>query len=372
MTRCLALLVTLITLGVATPATAQHRLVLRDTSLVNGNIRQLNADGVSITEGEKTRIVGWDEIETGTAPDQKKFDTLLKDIGDPLFRIRQRLRAGDDRELADPAEKLFPVFADRSSGVAEAVCLATHLSRVARHQTEAALDPLLAALAVRARAGYAPEPRFATPAIKKLVANPVGLVVEFPPVFFDPAAAAAILPAVRDRVTRWPAGKAPLGPQVYLASLAACAGNTQILQAAELALKNQPGAADWELVLAAQKEITGGKPAAAVAALNQKIDALAEPARMVALYWSGTAALKEAPTSKAGVIALLTLPARYGSISPELAAAGLYRAAIALDAGKDARAAVAIRTELLTRFRSTSFGARLAQESTKPNPGGLQ
>jgi hypothetical protein len=55
-----------------------------------------------------------------------------------------------------------------------------------------------------------------------------------------------------------------------------------------------------------------------------------------------------------------------------MAAAGLYQAAVCLEAAGDARATLAVRRELLTRFRATYFGSRMAQESTTPNPGGLQ
>ena len=62
-----------------------------------------------------------------------------------------------------------------------------------------------------------------------------------------------------------------------------------------------------------------------------------------------------------------TLPAEYGRTQPELAAAGLYHAAAALDKLKDDRGAVAVRYELTTAYASTQYAARLRNES-KPEP----
>jgi hypothetical protein len=133
-----------------------------------------------------------------------------------------------------------------------------------------------------------------------------------------------------------------------------------------------PGSAEWLVVLAAQREIEAGKAGEAVEQLLAKMEAMTEPARMVALYWSGMARLKGSPPNRAAVIALLSLPAKYPTASTELSAACLYHAATVLEKNQDARATVALRKELLTRFRFTSFGSRLARESTLPNPGGLR
>ena len=59
---------------------------------------------------------------------------------------------------------------------------------------------------------------------------------------------------------------------------------------------------------------------------------------------------------RAEVLDLLTLPAHYSSQQPELAAAGLYHAASALDKLKDAAGAAAVRRELGSRYTGTHFG----------------
>lgn len=354
-----------------TPAWAQHRLVLRDSTLVTGVILQASPDGVTLRGEGPAKTWGWDEVESGVAPDQKAFDAFIKDIGDPLFRIRQRLKSGDFSELTGPAEKLFPVFRDRTSGVAEAVCLATHIARDARHLRENALEPLLACLAMRAIPGHTREPRFTVAGNRGLTVSSLGLAEEFPPVFFDARAAKDALASCRARLGTWPGGKPTPGARVYVASLADCAGEHAI--AAEIAtpLANM-GAASWQMVLAAQREILQGLPGPAVETLAKKLDSLPEPTRMAGIYCIGMAGRKAAPTGRAPVISFLSLPARYGSSCPEMAAAGLYQAAVCLEEAGDARATLAVRRELLTRFRATYFGSRMAQESTTPNPGGLQ
>jgi hypothetical protein len=355
----------------ATPATAQHRLVLRDSTLVAGVILQVSPDGVSLRGEGPAKTWGWDEVESGVAPDQKAFDTFIKDIGDPLFRIRQRLKSGDFLELAGPAEKLFPLFRDRTSGVAGAVCLATHIARDARHQRESALEPLLAWLAMRAIPGHTREPRFVVAGNRGLTVSPLGLAEEFPPIFFDAPAAKEALASCKARLAGWPGGKPTAGARIYVASLADRAGDPATATGIAKPLASL-GAADWQVVLAAQREVLGGSPGESMAALEKKLDSLPEPARMAGIYFRGLACRKAAPTGRATVISFLTLPARYGTTCPEMAAAGLYQAAAGLEATGDARAALAVRRELLTRHRATYFGSRLAQESTTPNPGGLQ
>lgn len=360
-----------ITLVVA-PASAQHRLLLRDTTLVTGSIRSVNPDGVTLQQEGAAKTYGWDEIDSGIAPDQKKFDSYLREIGDPLFRVRQRLKAGDYLEMSAPAEKLFPLFVERSSGVAEAVSFATHLARDARHRREMALEPLLACLAMRSRAGHATEPRFAAANNRKLTLDAIGLVREFPPVFFDETAAREALASYGNRLRQWPGGKPTLGARIYVASLANCAGDFAAALEIEKSLADQPAVAEWRTLLAAQREIRQGAPRGAVEAMRAKLDTLHEPARMVGIYFSGLAGLKATPAGREPVISFLSLPARYGTTSPELAAAGLYHAALSLEKESDSRAALAVRKELLTRFSATYFGSRLARESTTPNPGGLQ
>jgi hypothetical protein len=59
-----------------------------------------------------------------------------------------------------------------------------------------------------------------------------------------------------------------------------------------------------------------------------------------------------------GALALLEIAARHGQTNRELAAAGLYRAAEALDKVKDTAGARAVRQELQVRFAETAHARR--------------
>jgi hypothetical protein len=54
-----------------------------------------------------------------------------------------------------------------------------------------------------------------------------------------------------------------------------------------------------------------------------------------------------------GLLDLLTLPAEYATRDRELAAAGLYQAAVALDKLKDGQGAAALRQELARQYGGT-------------------
>jgi hypothetical protein len=347
----------------AAPAAAQDRIILRDARVVSGTVTAVTPDGVDVDQGGgKTVALGWDEVEAGTVgAKQAEFDQQLAAVGDPLFRVRQRLKAGDFRELLDPAERLFPAFKDRATGTAEAVCQATALARLAAGKREAAVEPFLCAAALRGRPGVVPPPRF-QPANGRSAAatGPYGTWPALPPVWFDPAAAKDALPRVAARLKAWPGGKAPPGAHLYAATLAATAGDT----AAAAAHEKELGAAgtDWAPVLAAQREVEAGPAGAAVERLERKLDALKEPVRAVALYWVGVGRVRAADPAakKRAVVTLLHLPALYADAAPDVAAAGLYHAAVALDELTDARGAVAVRSELVTGFPQTVHAARLA------------
>src|SRR5687767_7765212 len=114
------------------PAAARaDRLVLRNlTILQNRAVQGFDEDGVRLDGG---MVVGWDEIERGSvaAEQQAKFDALLKELGEPLYRVRQRLRTGDHEGLVAAAEQVFPRYAGRVSRAAYLVAQATMWGRLA-------------------------------------------------------------------------------------------------------------------------------------------------------------------------------------------------------------------------------------------------
>src|SRR3954470_16967408 len=93
------------------------RLILRNLDIVTDRtVTAFDEDGLVLDgarEGGTDRIT-WDEVERGKiALDQPRFDKLLADLGAPLYRIRQRLKVGDYNAAREPAELLYPSFAER-------------------------------------------------------------------------------------------------------------------------------------------------------------------------------------------------------------------------------------------------------------------
>jgi hypothetical protein len=69
-----------------------------------------------------------------------------------------------------------------------------------------------------------------------------------------------------------------------------------------------------------------------------------------------------------GLLELLTLPAAYASQSPELAAAGLYEAALAFAKLKEETAAAVVRRELATRWPASFHARQLGVNAGRPAP----
>ena len=215
----------LASLTLANSAHSADRLILRNLDiLIDRTVTALDEDGLRLDSPQKNgrdRLT-WDEVERGVVTlDQARFDALLKELGPPLYRIRQRLKIGDYEALSEPAELLYPRYASRQGPTAYMVCQATMWSRMALNRREAAVEPYL---------------------------------------------------------------------------------------------------------------------------------------RCYELLRAGSA-------SRDGTLALLTLPAEYGRTQPDLAAAGLYHAAAALDKLKDDRGANAVRYELTANYASTQYAARATSES---------
>ncbi len=358
-----------ILLLLASTASGQDRIVLRDTKVVNGTVTALSPDGIAMNIGGNPTMLGWDEVEAGKVGKQDEFDKLLKKIGDPLFRTRQRLKTGDYRELLEPTDKLFPTFAERNSPVADTICLATAFARLANNQREAAVEPFLCVLANRSRPEFKPDSRFAALNSRNLTPDArSGVWLELPPVWFDSAAAKAALPRVEARLKSWPGGKPTFAANLYAFTLALAAGDADAARRFESSLRESPVAADWVLVVDAQREIEEKRIGEACGRLEAKLDSLPEPVRIIGTYWVGMANLAsaDAEVRKRGVVWMLHLPAKYATTCPDLAAAGLYFASKALDELKDARGAVTLRGELLIGFRQTYHAAKLTAETAPP------
>jgi hypothetical protein len=343
---------------------ASDRIVLRNTKVIAGRkVASFDADGVRLEGAASPQFLGWDEIESGTlAQGQDQFNQLLKDLGTPLFRIRRQLTDGRYEEILPHAQAVFPHYLNRRSPTAYLVSQGLMWSLLAHNQRESAVAPYLICLDIlQAKENK----KLVPPGTRRLPFDPnSGLSAELAPVWFDPAAARAALPDARKVLGGMSKPLPPAAP-FYVATLAVTAGDPA---AADAVLKdvqlNNRTARELNDILAAQREVLMGKPAAAVAALEKQVDQLLEANRPAAWYWLGMAALagREERKEKEGVVRLLRLPALYGDQAPDLAGAGLYHSAAALQKLNDTQGSIGLRRELLGRFAQTYHGARLKAE----------
>jgi hypothetical protein len=345
------------------------RLILRNLDIISDRtVTALDEDGLML---DKPRPSGgsritWDQIERGKiALDQPRFDALLAELGPPLYRMRQRLKIGDYEAAGEPAEALYPRFAQRKSQTAYLVCQATMWSRLAVAKREASVEPYLRCFELlRSKSATS----VALPGTRRLLTDPATAISpELLPVWFDGdasiAAFAEVQQTIRDMVQPRPAGA-----YIYYATLAIAAGQaSEAERVLPLIAGDDEVLAPWRDTVLAQQELAGASPGPAIESLRLRRDNLPEPCRRVALYLVGQAALlsDEPETIRDGLLALLTLPAVYGTQQPELAAAGLYHAASGLDKLKDAAGVAAVRHELAGRYSGTFFGVQSAAETRK-------
>lgn len=342
------------------------RIVLRNLTIISDRTAvSLDEDGVRLDDGA---TVTWDEIETGSIaePMQAKFDLLLKELGGPLYLIRQRLKVGDYESLLDQAEAVYPRYRERRSPTAYMVCQALMWSRLATGRREAAVEPYLRCYeylrATRSDGSGLPgERRLEFDAKTALSPSLV-------PVWFDPNAAKSALPDVIE-VVKSMSQPRPAGVYIYLATLAQAAGDRETAERMLGAVGDgERAAAEWRQIVLAQFEIADGKSGAAVQRLEADVDKLLSQNRPAAVYWLGMLKVQanDPQVRRDGVLEFLRLPALYGKQFPELAGAGLYQAMLTLDELKDVKGSVAVRRELLVRYSQTVHAAKL--KVAKPTP----
>ncbi len=125
------------------PAAAADRLIKRNLDIIaNRTVASFDEDGVRLDNGT---VLTWDEIERATvsADKQAAFNAMLKELGEPLYRIRQRMAAEDYEALAPQAEALYPRYLRRNGPTAYLAVQGVMWSRLAAGKQEQALEPFL-------------------------------------------------------------------------------------------------------------------------------------------------------------------------------------------------------------------------------------
>lgn len=338
-------------------ADAADRIVLRNLKIITDQtVVGFDEDGVRLADAT---MIGWDEIERATIASERQaeFNRWLTELGEPLFRVGQRLRVGDYAGALPHAEALAPRYRGRTSDTAYLVAQSLMWGRLSAGQREAALVPYLECYDILRKRGTT---QIKLPGERRLNFDPrTALTPELAPVWFDHEAAKAALPDVLQTVRAMK--ERPEGAYLYFASLALAAGDEA---AAERVLQGMRGSeseiTELREILTAQREVLGPDPAAGVNRLRKLIPLVGPKHQALAWYWLGRGALRlpDHPTRQQGVLDLLRIPALWGRSQPELSAAALYEASRALNDLSDLRGSVAVRGELLSEY-GNSYHARL-------------
>lgn len=349
--------------SLAFPQAACHAaddILLRDlTAISNRTVESFDPDGVKLDDG---KVLGWDAIENATvANDQEGFDKLLKQLSEPLYRIRQRLKIGDYASLEETADALYPLYKTRKSATAYMVVQAVMWSRLAVGKRESAVEPFLRAFDLLEGEKLKPD----LPGPRRLQYEAAtGLCSELLPIWFDQDAAAKAFAEVSAAAPTLQVKRH--GLYAYAASLA-IAGNELNRVAPFLAtLKNGNNEikqlqACFELQYAISSDGEWQAALSNLASLESQLTGVAKP---TAWYHLGVAQLKsqDREQQQQGVLNLLRLPAVYHQTNPEVAAAGVYHAMKAMQQQDRLTDSIALRKELLSRFGSTAHAVRLKNE----------
>jgi len=340
-------------------AIAADRIVLRNLKIISGKeVLSFDPDGVKL-QGEQ--VVPWDEIEKGTvsASQQAEFDRMLKQLGEPLYRIRKRLDAGDYEGLLEHAEPVSAHFVGRRSKTAYMVFQALMWGRLAAGQREKALAPYLYCFEYARAIGVK---KATLPGNRRLQCDvATGMTTELAPVWFDPRAAKEALPEVKaagGSMSR----PIPEGVLIYYATLALTAGEQATASKVFGGVKgSRPVLAQLRDIAMAQQEVVAGRPGQAVGRLEAAVDRLEPENKPLAVYWLGMAKLgaDHQRTRYKGVLQLLRLPALYGKSHPDLAGAGLAQTMQTLEQLGDRAGTRAVRKELMIRYGQTWHAARI-------------
>jgi hypothetical protein len=346
-------------------AIAADRIVLRNLKVISDRtVAAFDVDSVRLDNGTS---FSWDEIEKASvaADKQSAFDAHLRELGEHLYRIRQRLGTGDYAGLLPHAEAIYGRYADRASDSAYMVIQAVMWGRLAVGRREASLEPYLRCLVyLHSR----PASKVQLPGDRRLRFDAAtGMTPELMPVWFDAEAARGELPHVYRRIGEM-ARPRPGGVYVYYVTMALAAGERELADKVidAGAIPAAPAAlAELRGIIDAQREIMAGQPGAATSVLATAGDRISAANRPLALYWLGTSrtAGGDGDERRRGALDLLRIPALHGRESPELAAAALFRVMNLLADSGDSRGSVAVRRELLERYGQTYYAAHVRGES---------
>lgn len=223
----------------AQDSTSEPRILLRNLERITDfSIKQIDEDGLQVqpkSSGSGHRQVTWDEVQElrlASPAEQSQAEKLLKELGEPLFRLRSRLAAGNIAEIAQPAKQLYPRFVGLKGPSSRLVLQSSYLSHLHSGEREEAIVPYLLWLSLAPKSSISP---VAVPgddaAPKGLSATGVdpdaagGLYLpDLIPIGFEANSAKKILPDLQNTIRQIPSPR-PAACYLYFAAIAVAAGD---------------------------------------------------------------------------------------------------------------------------------------------------
>ncbi|HMO91669.1 MAG TPA: hypothetical protein PKD64_05680 [Pirellulaceae bacterium] len=350
--QCLAILTLLNTYG----AFAQT-ITLRDSSQINESIVRFDIDSIELQGG---RILYWWEVHLAdVASDQQElFDALLVQVGDPLMRLRTRLRHRDFTNISEIAAELLDYCGNQPSMTARFAAAALCRGEIANQRRESAALALLRTLMIEKQMPTLVEN---SPLLELPIAidKQQWLVSALLPIWFDETEAGRVWQELRN-ITRWEDEDDPLA-LLYAASLAIAAGDKSTAQSM---LENQNiRSTPWSSVLRAQQLIKQGEFAAARLSLPTRFDEVAPAIRCAYLYHRGIAGLRDVGQhQQQAILDLLQIPATLSTEFPEMSAAAIYAVIHSEPLGNKIASVESLKRELAQKYSGTFHAKKMLNQ----------
>ena len=344
---------------------AQNTVVLRDLTVVRGEVASLDKKGLRFSDG---RELDWDQVLKTNLPavQQQAIEEFIESVGLRLFRARQRLASQDGYSLYEVAEPLFQrleaepdSFSDRAQYI---ISLATMRGRLSTQRRSAAVMPFLRACEVRKRSNVRPAELSGLDLTDTEIS--ATLTTEILPVWFDEQA----LPAAIDQLQtalKPDLHDNPTGNIYYLASMLLHRQDVERARTLVEEIDRRNLKDGWQQLLDAQFLIASGRNFEGVARLQKEMESFSDDLRAAANYVVGVEQGKDKNDADLAVLNLLRIPALHSTKLNALSAAAIYEAINILHKNGQTGEALTLRKELLDRYANTYHGRLIKIEKSK-------
>lgn len=361
------LLRTLVLIGVCFSACpnlifGQANVVLRDLTLISDRtINSFDQNAVRLSDGSE---LSWDQILRGhVAVDQQgKFDRYVRDIGLPLFQMKQRIRLRDWTRLNEIADLLFVQYSGEDSTIGKTVCLASAKGKLETGERAAAVLPFLMATVKQSTLsdetlgamGYQPDEL------------EIGVSVQLLPVWFDLDLAKVQRQALMAFAAEL-GDKFPEGGFVYLASFSlALEEFEEAKRFANQISGSHETLLQWRQLLLSEVDRRTRVDLHRVNRFQVDAKTPAE-VRAASRYFDAIAAEKSMQEGNPLPVLLehMKVAALWGEQFPNLSSAAMYRAVRLAKSAEMSKEAETISKELLSRYSKSYHGKIIASENRR-------